>query len=1062
MNENAELSIADLRKKKAVATSAVIDDPHSDVNGYDDAAAEDWTETRSRGSRESHPHRRPDPAPYRESNDDDEAISLPFDPFRLIEALKRKLIWCILFGMVCGSVGLSWFWIGAKAAVSIQLARREAPAIFNGNDEGVGFQPPKYTDQALVTLMQSPEMVRRVASKANPPIPPVQLARSLKIYAETENEVVNIVFDGKATPQLAAELVNLYGNEVLSVTRELQTKEAKTLHTFLDEKISSVNTEITRLNEEMKQMPAENRAVEKDKQAEAYLAQLADIDAKYELARIDYEAANPINDKLQLARDELSDLMLRFTDEHPHVQRQREKIKLLENQVAQWQTNAPAPLRTGEAPSETPQIASANAHRQTLARQIEQLKSLRETVQKKLSGLSDIDAGYSLLKNRYSALERIRSTLASRQREAELFLEAAPGYYTILAPATAERVNTKNHLKKTIIFTMFGAFFGFFSVAGLVLVREFLDDRVKTSSDVERATELPVLGTLGDVETMNLKQKKAWAFRTWTILRGKLRFTENRGVVCGFISANHGEGKSTWVKLLASTAHERGLRVLTISAQPSNEPPVHPHEPAAPADSRPSTALVKTLSPNVFACPAQVIAQLTDQTDECPSVHIPLPGWCWNLERRKQWQSALAQWRQIENLVLLVELPPASEPESILLAEKLPQLIWVAESAKATLKETRQHIETLNHAGCNLVGAVLNREPKSFLRNQISRWFPILLAMGLGLSSLEAEETNALEDTVIRKGTMSVSAKERPQWSRQLTLGPGDVMNIGFFGETNLTKTEISIGPDGRISYLQATDVLAAGLTVDELRQSLDKALSKYYRAPRTMITPVTFRSKKYYVLGKVMTRGVFTLDRPITVLEAVARANGLETGLLGRTSIEMADIQRSLLLRRGERIPIDFEKLFNEGDLSQNIALEPDDYLYFPPASLKEVYVVGEVATQGVVPYTENTSIMSAIAERGGFNQKAYKSRVLVVRGSLNRPETFVVNTHDIVDGKMPDFKLQPKDIIYVSFRPFIRAEELLDLAATSFIQSATTTWTGQFIGPLIKSPFIHGIYDN
>jgi polysaccharide biosynthesis/export protein len=83
-------------------------------------------------------------------------------------------------------------------------------------------------------------------------------------------------------------------------------------------------------------------------------------------------------------------------------------------------------------------------------------------------------------------------------------------------------------------------------------------------------------------------------------------------------------------------------------------------------------------------------------------------------------------------------------------------------------------------------------------------------------------------------------------------------------------------------------------------------------------------------------------------------------------------------------------------------------------------------------------------------------------VRGSLNRPETFVVNVHDIVDAKMPDFKLQPKDIIYVSSRPFIKAEELLDLAATGFIQSAVTAWTGQYIGPFITKPFIHGIYNN
>jgi hypothetical protein len=66
------------------------------------------------------------------------------------------------------------------------------------------------------------------------------------------------------------------------------------------------------------------------------------------------------------------------------------------------------------------------------------------------------------------------------------------------------------------------------------------------------------------------------------------------------------------------------------------------------------------------------------------------------------------------------------------------------------------------------------------------------------------------------------------------------------------------------------------------------------------------------------------------------------------------------------------------------------------------------------------------------------------VVRGSINSPETFVVDTHAILDGKAPDFKLRPKDIIYVNSRPFILVEELADLAFTAFIQGAITAWVG------------------
>ena len=81
----------------------------------------------------------------------------------------------------------------------------------------------------------------------------------------------------------------------------------------------------------------------------------------------------------------------------------------------------------------------------------------------------------------------------------------------------------------------------------------------------------------------------------------------------------------------------------------------------------------------------------------------------WNRERRQQWHEALDHWRKIENIVILVELPPADMPETVLLGSSLPNLVWLAESG-ADAASTRDQMETLRHARCNLVGAVLNRE----------------------------------------------------------------------------------------------------------------------------------------------------------------------------------------------------------------------------------------------------------------------------------------------------------------------------------------------------------------
>lgn len=148
--------------------------------------------------------------------------------------------------------------------------------------------------------------------------------------------------------------------------------------------------------------------------------------------------------------------------------------------------------------------------------------------------------------------------------------------------------------------------------------------------------------------------------------------------------------------------------------------------------------------------------------------------------------------------------------------------------------------------------------------------------------------------------------------------------------------------------------------------------------------------------------------------------------------------------MRGGKRYPLNFEKLFQDGDLSQNIPIEPGDCLYFPSTTVREVYVVGEVRLPGPVTFIPGMTIMAAISSRAGYSDRAFKKRVLVIRGSLNHPEIHAVDTGAILAGDAPDFMLQPKDVIFVNSRPFILVEEVADLAITAFLQSLVTSWVG------------------
>jgi protein involved in polysaccharide export with SLBB domain len=346
------------------------------------------------------------------------------------------------------------------------------------------------------------------------------------------------------------------------------------------------------------------------------------------------------------------------------------------------------------------------------------------------------------------------------------------------------------------------------------------------------------------------------------------------------------------------------------------------------------------------------------------------------------------------------------------------------------------------------------------MNKSLSRWLaPLCLAAASFLTAVRAQDAAPAAAAPPPAGMLSVtSPAQRAAWQDHLTLGPGDTLDFSLFlnDAPDQIRNDVVIGPDGRISYLQAQDIMAAGLTVDELRAKMDDELSKYYRSPKTIITPVAIVSKKYYVLGAVVTRGVYPLDRPLTVIEALGRAGGLATGVFERNTVEYADLSHSFMVRDGRKIPVDFEKLFQQGDLSQNIPLAPGDYLYFASSGANAIYVIGSVGGPGPLPFSAGIGAVAAISSRGGFGPKAYKAHVLVIRGSLNHPQTFVVNSHEILDGKKPDFLLQPKDIVYVANRPWALAEEALDDATTAFIQSFIVTYTGDKVGPFIN-PLVH-----
>lgn len=961
------------------------------------------------------------PAPHRGKS---ESASNRIEAWDVVDLFVRHWRFMAFTSLVCaGLAGVAgWKFVHPKFTASAQLIRYTTPGAEDFFSSTESMSPDTFAG-----LLRSPELLQRTAQKLGPDVTPEKLGKSLKIDPDPDSDMVAVAL-AAPTAAGAVNALNLYLDDAVDYTRSLQATQATLVaHAYLQKQVEQMDKDIGGLDDQFRAMAASPEITNKLAQIKG---QLTDLD--HNLAG----AAPPAlitaeKSRLLEAEGELAGLLGKYTELHPLVQQKESEIAAIQSRIAQQSTNTA--LVTGP-------LAAVGPTTPTPA----------------------TTAELDMIRTKFVSLEDARVQMANREREAELYAATPPGMARVFAPATLKSVHASLRGLKIGAAAILGWIFGLGGGLMLVTFGEFFDARLKTAGDLRRVSQLPVLTSLPDLEDMDDQERAQWAFRTWTLLQGRLSPSAHHGFVCGITSSARGEGRSTWINFLAEAASLTGFRVLTIA---TGTPPA---EGETPDENGPEltpetleqdgSAGITALATQALSCPAEVTDQLTGPHSK-PVVRIPLPGWVWNLERRKQWREALNHWRQIDNLVILVELPPADVTETVLLGASLPNLLWLSRSGKSDAAKTRDQIETLRHARCNLVGALLNHEVSQSLRKRFPRWIgAIALLAALGATRLSAQTTNETTPVVPPAPVPAETAPDtedstnlafsvvhpwqRAQWEQNFTLGPGDVLNFALYGQPEFTVRDVAVGPDGRVSFLEAADVVAAGLSVDELRNKMEQELSRYRRAPHVIITPVAYRSKKYYVLGKVTSKGVYVLDRPLTVLEAIARAHGIENGLVDRNVVDLADFSHSFIARHDKRLPLDFDKLFARGDLSQNVSIEPGDYLYLAPAEMGEVYVLGQVRLPGPVAFMSAKTLIAAITARGGFAEHAYVSHVLVVRGSLSHPQTAVVDTKAILSGEAPDFPLQAKDIIYVSNHPFVRVEELADLAITAFIQSVTTTW--------------------
>ncbi len=318
-----------------------------------------------------------------------------------------------------------------------------------------------------------------------------------------------------------------------------------------------------------------------------------------------------------------------------------------------------------------------------------------------------------------------------------------------------------------------------------------------------------------------------------------------------------------------------------------------------------------------------------------------------------------------------------------------------------------------------------------------------ILSILLVLASAIAAHTETLDLNAPSNSTAFTrvsGGRIAPEWlipsKEPYRIGPGDKIELEILSGDNTRRVAL-VGPDGILYYDLLPGFDVAGLTLDELRGQLEQRLRGFYRFPHVAVTANEVRSKRVWILGRVNKPGVYPLVRPTTVIDIISQAGGLFTSRFSGTTEELADLDHSFVMRGRKMLPVNFQKLLRQGDMGQNIQLQPGDYVYMPSALTKEIHVLGAVKQPRPIRFTQEMSLAAALSSAFGLTPAADAKHVAIVRGALAEPKIAIVDFDAIQRGKAPNIRLEPRDIVYVPTGTFRNLGDLANLVANTFART-------------------------
>ena len=177
-------------------------------------------------------------------------------------------------------------------------------------------------------------------------------------------------------------------------------------------------------------------------------------------------------------------------------------------------------------------------------------------------------------------------------------------------------------------------------------------------------------------------------------------------------------------------------------------------------------------------------------------------------------------------------------------------------------------------------------------------------------------------------------------------LRVGDEIELRFLTDESLT-TVTPITPGGTITLPVAGDLAAVGKTVGELAQDVEDRMAAYLLDPTVSLVITRLADQPVFVIGEVTRPGRIDSVSDLTVSRAIASAGGL----LSTAKAGSVMIVRTVGVEKPEAYKVDLGEVLAGRDLSQDLALVPNDVVYVPKSAIGKVDEFVKLFFEEIIP---------------------------------------------------------------------------------------------------------------